>query len=321
MKILITGGAGFIGSHLCEKYTMEGHTVLCLDNFMNSDLGNIRGLLNYKNFKLIKGDVRNFDLLEKIVQDADVIIHLAAQIHVDRSILEPKLTYDVNIFGTLNILELARRYDIGKVIHTSTSEVYGSAQYVPMDENHPLDAPHPYGASKVAADRMCNAYIQTYGVNVCVMRPFNTFGPRQKDTGYGGVISIFVKRSINGTPPIIYGDGMQTRDYTYVKDLVRAYDLILKYKKPMREPINFGTGREIRIIDLAHKIIELCGKKGRIKPVHVAPRPGEVGRLVADYSKAKKLLGWEPEYTFEKGLMEFIKWYKSYKFEEWVKPG
>jgi UDP-glucose 4-epimerase len=321
MRILITGGAGFIGSHLSEKYTLEGHTVLCLDNFMNSDLGNIRSLLNYKNFKLIKGDVRDFDLLEKIIRDADVIVHLAAQIHVDRSILEPKLTYDVNIFGTLNILELARRYDIDKVVHTSTSEVYGSAQYVPMDENHPLDAPHPYGASKVAADRMCNAYIQTYGVNVCVMRPFNAFGPRQKDTGYGGVISIFVKRSLNGTPPIIYGDGMQTRDYTYVKDLVRAYDMILKYKKPMREPINFGTGREIRIIDLAHKIIGLCGKKGRIKPVHVAPRPGEVGRLVADYSKAKKLLGWEPEYTFEKGLTEFIKWYKSYKFEEWAKPG
>jgi UDP-glucose 4-epimerase len=320
MRILITGGAGFIGSHLSEKYTLEGHTVLCLDNFMNSDLGNIRGLLNYKNFKLINGDVRDFDLLEKIVGDVDVVIHLAAQIHVDRSILEPKLTYDVNIFGTLNILELARRYDINKVIHTSTSEVYGSAQHVPMDENHPLDAPHPYGASKVAADRMCNAYIQTYGVNVCVMRPFNTFGPRQKDTGYGGVISIFVKRSLNGTPPIIYGDGMQTRDYTYVKDLVRAYDMILKYKKPMREPINFGTGKEIRIIDLAHKIIELCGKKGRIKPVHVAPRPGEVGRLVADYSRAKKLLGWEPKYTLNEGLTEFINWYKNYKFEEWEKP-
>lgn len=321
MKILITGGAGFIGSHLSEKYTIEGHTVLCLDNFMNSNLGNIRSLLNYRNFKLVNGDVRDFDLLEKIVRDVDVIIHLAAQIHVDRSILEPKLTYDVNIFGTLNIMELARRYDINKVIHTSTSEVYGSAQYVPMDENHPLDAPHPYGASKIAADRMCNAYIQTYGVNICVMRPFNTFGPRQKDTGYGGVISLFLKRSLNDAPPIIYGDGVQTRDYTYVKDLVRAYDLVLKYDKPIREPINFGTGREIRIIDLAHRIIELCDKKGRIKPVHVAPRPGEVRRLIADYSKAKKLLGWEPEYTFEKGLIEFIKWYKSYKFEEWAKPG
>jgi len=321
MKILITGGAGFIGSHLCEKYAMEGHTVLCLDNFMNSDLGNIRGLLNYRNFKLINGDVRDFDLLEKIVRDVDVIIHLAAQIHVDRSILEPKLTYDVNIFGTLNILELARRYDISKVIHTSTSEVYGSAQYVPMDENHPLDAPHLYGASKIAADRMCNAYIQTYGVNICIMRPFNTFGPRQRDVGYGGVISIFVKRSLNGAPPIVYGDGTQTRDYTYVDDLVKAYDLVLKFNEPIKEPINFGTGKEVKIIDLANKIVSLCGKGGEIKPVHVAPRPGEVKRLVADYSKAKKLLGWQPKYRLDQGLRKFIDWYKSYRFEEWGKLG
>lgn len=320
MKILITGGAGFIGSHLCEKYTTEDHTVLCLDNFMNSNLGNIRGLLNYRNFKLVNGDVRDFDLLEKVIHDVDVVIHLAAQIHVDRSILEPKLTYDINVFGTLNILELARRYDVEKVIHTSTSEVYGSAQYVPMDEHHPLDAPHPYGASKIAADRMCNAYIQTYGLNVCVMRPFNTFGPRQKDTGYGGAISIFAKRILSDRAPIIYGDGKQTRDYTYVKDLVEAYDLVLKYDKPMREPINFGTEKEIKIIDLASKIIRFCGKQGKIKSVHVAPRPGEVKRLVADYSKAKKLLGWEPRYTLDDGLMEFINWYKSYKFEEWEKP-
>ena len=321
MRVLISGGAGFIGSHLSEKYTLEGHTVLCLDNFMNSDLGNIRGLLNYRNFKLIKGDVKDIDLLEKIVRDVDVVIHLAAQIHVDRSILEPKLTYDINIFGTLNILELARRYDISKVIHTSTSEVYGSAQYVPMDENHPLNAPHPYGASKIAADRMCNAYIQTYGVNVCIMRPFNTFGPRQRDVGYGGVISIFVRRSLSGEPPIIYGDGMQTRDYTYVEDLVEAFDLVLKYDKPLKEPINFGSGKEIKIVDLASKIISLCGKRGKIKPVRVAPRPGEVKRLVADYSKAEKLLGWKPKYTMDGGLKKFIDWYKNYKFEEWAKPG
>ena len=321
MKILITGGAGFIGSHLCEKYTIEGHTVLCLDNFMNSNLGNIRGLLNYRNFKLINGDVRDFDLLEKIVRDVDVVIHLAAQIHVDRSILEPKLTYDVNIFGTLNMLELARRYDINKVIYTSTSEVYGSAQYVPMDENHPLNAPHPYGASKIAADRMCHAYIQTYGVNVCIIRPFNTFGPRQRDVGYGGAISIFVKRILNGEPPIIYGDGTQTRDYTYVEDLVEAYDLILKYDKPLREPINFGSGKEISIMNLANKVISLCGKKGKIKAVHVAPRPGEVKRLVADYSKANELLGWKPKCTLDEGLKKFIEWYENYKFEEWAKPG
>jgi len=320
MKMLITGGAGFIGSHLCEKYTNEGHTVLCLDNFMNGNLINIRHLLNHRNFKLINGDIRNFDLLEKIIRDVDVVFHLAAQIHVDRSIVEPQLTYEVNVLGTQNILEAARICDVGKVIHTSTSEVFGSAQYVPMDENHPLDAPHPYGASKIAADRMCYAYIKSYGMNIYIMRLFNTFGPKQKDSGYGGVISIFVKRVLGGMPPIIYGDGYQTRDYTYIKDVVTAYDSILNHDKPMEEPINFGTGREIRIVDLANEIIRLCGKEKEIKPVHVEPRPGEVQRLVAKISKAKELLGWQPKYELEDGLREFVDWYRNYKSEEWIKP-
>lgn len=320
MKMLITGGAGFMGSHLCEKYTKEKHTVICLDNFMNGNLINIRHLLNYRNFKLINGDIRDSDLLEKVVRDVDVIFHLAAQIHVDRSIIEPKLTYEVNVLGTQNILEAARIYDVRKVIYTSTSEVYGSAQYVPMDENHPLDAPHPYGASKIAADRVCYAYSQTYGMDISIMRPFNTFGPKQKDSGYGGAISIFVKRTLNGMPPIIYGDGSQTRDYTYIKDMVKAFDAVLDHNEPIIEPINFGTGREIKIIDLANKIIDLCGRSSNIRPVHVEPRPEEVERLVAETSRAKELLGWEPEYTLEDGLTEFVDWYKNYKPEEWAKP-
>ena len=321
MRILITGGAGFIGSHLSEKYTKEGHTVICMDNFMNGNLTNIRHLLGYRNFKLINGDVRDLDLLEKIIRDVDVIFHLAAQIHVDRSIIEPKMTYDINVIGTQNVLEAARIYDVEKIIYTSSSEVYGTAQYIPMDEKHPLNSPHPYGASKIAADRMCHAYIETYGLNIVIMRPFNIFGPRQKDTGYGGAISLFIKRVLNSNPPIIYGDGTQTRDYTYIEDIVRAYDAILKYEGKLKDPVNFGSGKEIRIIDLANKIIELCGKKGEIKPVHVAPRPGEVRRLVADISKAKELFGWSPQYTLEEGLKKLIDWYKNYKFEEWAKPG
>lgn len=320
MKILITGGAGFVGSHLCDKYTKNGDTVLCLDNFMNGSLTNIRQLLNYRNFKLVNGDIRNFDLLEKITRDVDFVFHLAAQIHVDRSIVEPKMTYEVNVLGTQNILEVARMYDVKKVIYASTSEVYGSTLYAPMDEKHPLNAPHPYGASKIAADRMCNAYIETYGMDVCIMRSFNLYGPKQKDSGYGGVISLFTKRVLNNMPPIIYGNGEQTRDYTYVDDIVRAYDMILNYKKEIREPINFGMGKEIKIIDLANKIIELCGRRGNVKPVHVEPRPGEVQRLIADISKAKEIFGWKPNYTIEDGLKKFIDWYKNYKFEEWAKP-
>jgi UDP-glucose 4-epimerase len=319
MKILITGGAGFIGSHLCEKYTKDGHTVVCIDNFMSGDLRNIRHLLDYRNFKLIKGDIRDFDLLEKIMPDVDVVFHLAAQIHVDRSYIEPKLTYEVNVMGTQNILEVARIHDAKRVIHASTSEVYGSGEYGPMDENHPLNAPHPYGASKIAADRMCYAYIQTYGMDISIVRCFNIYGPRQRDFGYGGVISIFTRRVLNNIPPIIYGDGTQTRDYTYIKDAVRAYDLVLNHNEPITEPINFGTGKEVTIIDLANKIIDLCGKSGNIKPVHVEPRIGEVKRLIADATKAKKLLGWEHKFRLGDGLKEFIRWYKNYGFEERIK--
>jgi len=321
VKILITGGAGFVGSHLCDKYTKEGNTVICLDNFMSGNLTNIRHLLSYRNFKLINGDVRDFDLLEKIMTDVEVVFHLAAQIHVDRSIIEPKLTYDINISGTQSILELARRYDVRKVIHASTSEVYGTAQYTPMDEKHPLNAPHPYGASKTAADRMCYAYKQTYGIDIAIMRLFNIFGPRQRDTGYGGVISIFVRRALNGMPPIVYGDGKQTRDYTYIEDALSAYDAVLNYKGVLDGPINFGTGREVKIIDLANRIIKLTGQQGKIKPVHVEPRPGEVQRLIADISQAKKLLKWEPKCTLDEGLKKFVDWYGDYKFEEWSKPG
>jgi len=320
MKILITGGAGFIGSNLCENFVRAGHTVLCLDNLLNGNLGNLRPLLVKRNFKFIVGDICDYDFLDRIVSQVDAIIHLAAQIHVDRSIIEPRLTYDINVGGTLNLLELARRYDIEKFIHTSSSEVYGTAQYAPMDERHPLSAPHVYGASKIAGDRLCHAYIQTYGLNAYIVRPFNTFGPRQKDTGYGGAISMFVKRALEGRPPIIYGDGKQTRDYTYVVDLVRAYDKLLTFNKLIPEPLNFGTGAEVRIIDLANQIIKLCGKEGKLVPAHVEPRPGEVRRLVADSSKAKGILGWQPEYSLERGLSEFINWYKSYRSEEWEKP-
>jgi UDP-glucose 4-epimerase len=318
MRILITGGAGFIGSYLCEKYAKEGHTVLCLDNFLSGNLLNVRHLLGYRNFKLIEGDIRSFDLLERISRDLDVIFHLAAQIHVDRSYVEPRLTFETNVMGTQNVLEIARIFDVKKVIHTSTSEVYGSAQYVPIDEKHPLDAPHPYGASKIAADRMCHAYVTTYGMNISIPRFFNIFGPRQRDIGYGGVISIFTRRVLNSMSPVIYGDGRQTRDYTYVEDAVRAFDLILNHESQLN-PINIGTGKEVSIIDLANMIVELCGKKGKIKPVNVEPRIGEVKQLIADTTLAKKILGWEPKYKLRDGLRAFVQWYRQFGQEERIR--
>jgi UDP-glucose 4-epimerase len=318
MRTLITGGAGFIGSYLCEKYTKEGHTVLCLDNFLSGNLLNVRHLLIHQNFKLIKGSILDFDLLERISRDVDVIFHLAAQIHVDRSYVEPRLTFEINVMGTQNVLEVARIFDVKKVVHASTSEVYGSAQYVPIDERHPLDAPHPYGASKIAADRMCHAYVTTYGMNISIPRFFNIFGPRQRDIGYGGVISIFTRRILNDMPPVVYGDGRQTRDYTYIEDAVRAFDLILNHNARL-DPTNIGTGKEVSIIDLANFIIDLCGKKKTIKPIHVEPRIGEVKKLIANTTKAREILKWKPKYELKEGLEAFIQWYKEFGQEERIK--
>jgi UDP-glucose 4-epimerase len=316
MKLLITGGAGFIGSSLCEKYVKEGHTVICMDNFLSGSLTNIKHLLDFQNFKLVKGDIRNSDLLDRMVKDVDFIFNLAAQIHVDRSYVEPKLTFDINIMGTQNVLEMARLYDVKKIIHASSSEVYGSAMNVPIDENHPLNAPHPYGASKIAADRLCYAYAKTYGLNVVIPRMFNVYGPRQKSVGYGGVISIFTRRILSNFPPIVYGDGLQTRDYTHIDDVVRAYDLLFKYNKKLPEPINFGSGKEISILDLANLIIELSGKKGSLKPVNVSPRIGEVDRLIANAGKANEILEWTPKIGIKEGLNTFIQQYKYFGSEE-----
>jgi UDP-glucose 4-epimerase len=314
MKVLITGAVGFLGSHLCDKYVSDGHTVVALDNFSNGNLTNVRHLISNPKFKLIKGDIRDKSLLNTLMPGVDVVFHLAAQIHVDRSLVEPEETWTTNVLGTLNVLESARMHDVEKIIPASSSEVYGPAQYVPIDENHPLDAVHPYGASKIAADRMCFAYVKSYGLNVCVTRCFNLYGPNQKDTGYGGVISIFTKRVLSGQPPIIYGDGSQSRDYLSVFDAVRAYDHMFKWGRSDFGPVNFGTGIDITINDLAVKIMSFA--HADLSPVHVSARPGEVSRLIADFSKAQKYLHWKPEVSIDVGLKNYVEWYKNCRGEE-----
>jgi len=317
--ILISGGAGFIGSHLAEEYVKKSHTVKVLDDFSSGNINNIRGLFNYRNFKLIRGDIRDKKAVEKAMDGVDIVFHLAAQVHVDKSIIDPRYVFEVNTFGTLNILGSALENDVELVIYASSSEVYGSAQYVPMDEKHPLNPASPYAASKAAADRLCFAYSNTYKLPVVIVRCFNTYGPRQSDTGYAAAIPKFIRRVMQSLPPVIYGDGKQTRDYMYVKDAVKAYDLVLNsYENLVGKTINFGTGQEVSIKELATKIISLFGREGKIKPIYVAPRPGEVKRLCADISLAKKELRFEPEYDIAKGLKEFIKWYKAGRYEEWL---
>src|SRR5918992_4845610 len=314
MKILITGGAGFLGSHLCEKYVHDGHVVYALDNLMNGNLNNICTLLHKNNFKFIHDDICNDTVYSKLPSDLDAIIHLGAQIHVDRSIVNPAETFKINVEGTLKILEFARMNDVKKVLHASTSEVYGTAKYTPMDESHPLLASHPYGVSKIAADRLCYTYNETYDLGVEIVRCFNLFGPRQKDTGYGGVIAIFINRVLQDKPPIIYGDGEQTRDYMFVEDAINAYDMVLKAKNNVgRAGLNFGTGTEVTVNKIAELVIKHAGMNEGLRPIHVDARPVEVQRLYADISKASKLLGFKPQVELEQGIASLIDWYKNYK--------
>jgi UDP-glucose 4-epimerase len=314
-RILITGGAGFIGSHLAEDLVNSGYSVKIIDDFSTGNVNNILGLFNHRNFKMIRGSITNKELVAKAVLDVDIIFHLAAQVHVDRSIIEPRYTFEVNTLGTLNILDAALENDVESVVYASTSEVYGSAKYVPMNEDHPMNPASPYAASKAAADRLCFSYYNTYKLPVVIVRCFNTYGPRQKDSGYAAAIPKFIRRALAGVPPVIYGDGKQTRDYMYVKDTVKAYKLVLKkYTNILGTAVNFGTGKEISILDLANTISKLAGNNS--VPVHAAPRSGEVTRLCADMTFAEKTLGFTPSYTISKGLEEFMNWYRAGRYEE-----
>lgn len=315
-RILITGGAGFIGSHVAQDFVKNGYSVKILDDFSSGSVNNILGLFNYRNFKMVRGSITDKELVAKATADVNVILHLAAQIHVDRSIIEPRHTFEVNTLGTLNILDAALENEVELVVYASSSEVYGSAKHVPMNEDHPLNPASPYAASKAAADRLCFSYFNTYKLPVVVVRCFNTYGPRQKEAGYAAAIPKFLGRALSGLPPIIYGDGKQTRDYMYVKDAVNAYKLVLKsYENIVGKAVNFGTGKEIPVLKLARIILDLC--KNRKTPIHVAPRAGEVKRLCADVSLAEKELDFAPKYTIEAGLKEFLGWYREGRYEEW----
>jgi len=317
--ILITGGAGFIGSHLAQKYIDEVKTVKVLDDFSSGSVNNIRGLLNYRNMKLLRGDIRDKELVNRAIEGVDIVIHLAAQVHVDKSIISPSSTFEVNTLGTLNVLDAALENDAELVVYASSSEIYGSALYLPIDENHQLNPASPYAASKAAADRLCFSYYSTYKLPVVNVRCFNTYGPRQARIGYTAVIPKFIRRLLRGLPPIIYGDGKQTRDYTYIDDIKRAYDLVFdSYEKLLGKAVNFGTGREVSILELANMVISLNGLEGKLKPIHVAPRPGEVRRLCADIQFARKALDFEPKYSMSEGLEQTIKWYKEGLYEEWT---
>lgn len=314
-KVLVTGADGFIGSHLTEELVKQGFDVRA---FVMYNSFNSWGWLDHApkaimdEVEVFSGDVRDPHGVKTAMRGCDVVLHLAALIAIPYSYHSPDTYIDTNIKGTLNILQAARELNIGKVIHTSTSEVYGTARYVPIDENHPLQGQSPYSASKIGADQLAMSFHYSFGTPVSIIRPFNTYGPRQSARA---VIPTIITQIASGASTIKIGSTSPTRDFNYVVDTVRGFIAAVRSDNGIGEVINIGSNYEVSIGDTIRLIAEIMEADIAIEtdPARVRPEKSEVERLWADNSKAKRLLGWEPEYGglegFRKGLAFTIRWF------------
>jgi dTDP-glucose 4,6-dehydratase len=318
-KILVTGSDGFIGSNLVEHLLGEGYSVRAFV-FYNSF--NSWGWLDTlpekvkKTLDVFAGDIRDPHGVKKAMQGCDAVMHLAALIGIPYSYHSPDTYIDTNVKGTLNILQAARELGLSRVIHTSTSEVYGTARFVPITEEHPLQGQSPYSASKIGADQLAMSFYCSFGTPVTIIRPFNTYGPRQSARA---VIPTIITQIANGARTIKLGSLNPTRDLSFVNDTARAYAAALEAPKSVGEVLNLGSNFEISIGDLAQLIAELMNSKIKIKSEskRIRPLKSEVERLWSDNSKARKLLGWNPVYGgtngLKKGLSETIRWFTDKK--------
>jgi len=309
-KALVTGAGGFIGSHLVERLVELGADARALVHYNSNGSWGWLDESPYKDeAKVIAGDVRDPDSLQQAFEGVEVVFHLAALIAIPYSYQAPLSYVRTNVEGTLNILQSAIRYDVGLVIHTSTSEVYGTGRKIPIDENHQLQGQSPYSASKIGADKVAEAFHLSFGLPVVTIRPFNTYGPRQSARA---VIPTIVSQAFGATA-IRLGNLQPTRDLNYVADTVAGFVLAAETPAAIGETINLGTGQEISISDLASMIVRITGKDLPIisENERVRPERSEVERLCADNTKARELLGWQPDFTLEAGLTRTIEWIKE----------
>ena len=312
MKVLITGADGFIGSHLTELMATSGYDVRAFTyyNSFNSWgwLDTIeKGILN--SLEVVAGDVRDPNAVRHAVAGCDAVIHLAALIAIPFSYIAPDTYVDTNIKGTLNILQACKERQT-RVLVTSTSEVYGTARYVPIDENHPFQGQSPYSATKVGADRLAESFYRSFELPVTIVRPFNTYGPRQSARA---IIPTIITQLLSGSKQIKLGNLSPTRDMNYVKDICEGFLAILKCAKAIGEEINIASGCEISIGDLARDIISQAGVTCEIvcDEQRLRPEKSEVERLLGCNEKICKLTGWKPSYTFSQGIAETIEWFKN----------
>lgn len=304
MKILVTGGSGFIGRWAVKKLLDGRYEVCVLDDLSNGRVENLKELKEDQNFKFVLGDIRDKEVLQSVFKDIDICIHAAAAINVQESIDNPQKYYDVNVNGTFNILEEARKRDV-KIVLIGTCMVYDLTSSKAINEKHPVNPKSPYAGSKLAAENLALSYYHAYGLPVVITRPFNTYGPYQKSDMEGGVVSIFVKSLLQGETLKIFGDGTQTRDLLYVEDCADFIVNASFNEKAVGEVINAGSGQDIAINDLA---LLICNDSERIRYVEHHHPQSEIPKLLCDYTKANKLLGWEPKISLEEGIEKTEEW-------------
>lgn len=309
-RVLVTGAGGFIGSHLAEELTRQGARTRALVRYNSTGR---QGWLDdsplKSNMEIVAGDVTDRDLLKGAMRDVDIVFHLAALIAIPYSYHAPESYVRTNVLGTLHVLQAARDAGVSRIVQTSTSEVYGTARQVPINEDHPLQGQSPYSASKIGADKIAESFHLAYGLPVVTLRPFNTFGPRQSARA---VIPTIISQYLDAEH-VKLGALTPTRDLTYVADTAEGFLAAAVAEKAVGETINLGTGQEIAIGDLATLIGRLMGKTARVESERERLRPeaSEVGRLKSDNGKAQRLLGWRPRTTLEDGLCRTIEWLKE----------
>mgnify|MGYP000871427722 CR=1 FL=1 len=303
MNVLVTGGAGFIGSHIVDMLIKEGNKVSIIDSLVHGRLENINGEVNFYNMDIRDSNVSNVFEIER----PDMIIHEAAQISVEKSIKNPIYDADVNIIGTLNILENIAKFKTQKIIYPSSAAIYGEPKYLPIREDHPHNMESGYGISKNTIEQYLEVYKKLYGIDYTILCYSNVYGPRQDSLGEGGVVSIFCKRLLSNKVPYIFGDGGQTRDFVYVKDVARANIMAMKDKGS--NFYNVCSNTETSINELLDIMSKIEGEK--ILPVHLPKRGGDIRCSVMTYEKINKEVGWQPSYSLIDGLKQTFEYYRK----------
>jgi UDP-glucose 4-epimerase len=301
----VTGGAGFIGSHMVDRLVNRGFDVVVLDDFSSGSRKNLGTHMDKPNFHLIKGKIQNRTAVERALENVDAVFHFAAIVNVDFSVKNPLLVNEVNVKGTLNLLEGCLKSKVKKLIYASSCAVYGDPEHLPIGESHPTKPLSPYGVSKLAAEHYCQVIYRLHGIQTTILRYFNVYGPRQSKGPYSGVISQFIEQLKKKKTPVIFGDGTQTRDFVYVDDIVDATLSVLNCKECTGNTINIGSGRATSIKELCNTLLRIFGMQD-VKPAYGLPKTGDIKHSCADLSRAEKLLGYKPKFSLEDGLKELL---------------